>query len=98
LSYLGDATVGSHVNIGCGFVTCNFDGRIIDGQRKHKTTIEDHVFVGSDCQTVAPVTLKKGSYVASGSTVTEDVPEEALAIARCRQVTKPGYAKKLKEK
>lgn len=98
LSYLGDAEVGSHVNIGCGFVTCNFDGRIIDGQRKHKTKIEDHVFVGSDCQTVAPVTLKKGSYVASGSTVTEDVPEDALAIARSRQVTKAGYAKKLKQK
>ncbi len=98
LSYLGDAEVGSHVNIGCGFVTCNFDGRLIDGQRKHKTKIEDHVFVGSDCQTVAPVTLKKGSYVASGSTVTEDVPEDALAIARSRQVTKEGYAKKLKQK
>jgi bifunctional UDP-N-acetylglucosamine pyrophosphorylase/glucosamine-1-phosphate N-acetyltransferase len=96
LSYLGDATVGSHVNIGCGFVTCNFDGRVIDGQRKHKTIIEDHVFVGSDCQTIAPVTLKKGSYVASGSTITDEVPEEALAIARSRQVTKPGYAKKLK--
>lgn len=96
LSYLGDATVGSHVNIGCGFVTCNFDGRVIDGQRKHKTIIEDDVFVGSDCQTIAPVTLKKGSYVASGSTITDDVPEDALAIARSRQVTKPGYAKKLK--
>ena len=96
LSYLGDAEVGSHVNIGCGFVTCNFDGRVIDGNRKHKTIIEDHVFVGSDCQTVAPITLKKGSYVASGSTVTEDVPSDALAIARSRQVTKPGYAKKLK--
>jgi bifunctional UDP-N-acetylglucosamine pyrophosphorylase/glucosamine-1-phosphate N-acetyltransferase len=96
LSYLGDATVGSHVNIGCGFVTCNFDGRVIDGQRKHKTIIEDHVFVGSDCQTIAPVTLKKGSYVASGSTITDEVPEDALAIARSRQVNKPGYAKKLK--
>jgi bifunctional UDP-N-acetylglucosamine pyrophosphorylase/glucosamine-1-phosphate N-acetyltransferase len=98
LSYLGDAIVGARVNIGCGFVTCNFDGRVIDGQRKHKTTIEDDVFVGSDCQAVAPVTLKKGSYVASGSTITEDVPEESLAIARTRQVTKPGYAKKLKQK
>ena len=97
LSYLGDAEVGSHVNIGCGFVTCNFDGRVIDGQRKHKTKIEDHVFVGSDCQTVAPITLKEGSYVASGSTVTEDVPSDALAIARSRQVTKPGYAKKLRQ-
>ncbi|CAN5951495.1 unnamed protein product [Sphagnum jensenii] len=98
LSYLGDASVGSNVNIGCGFVTCNFDGRIIDGSRKHKTTIEDDVFVGSDCQTVAPVTLKRGSFVASGSTITETVEEDSLAIARARQVNKPGYAKKLREK
>jgi bifunctional UDP-N-acetylglucosamine pyrophosphorylase/glucosamine-1-phosphate N-acetyltransferase len=96
LSYVGDAEVGSRVNIGCGFITCNFDGRVIDGQRKHKTTIEDDVFVGSDCQTVAPVTLKKGAYVASGSTITETVEEGALAIARSRQTNKPGYAKKLK--
>ena len=96
LSYLGDAEVGARVNIGCGFVTCNFDGRVIDGQRKHKTKIEDDVFIGSDCQTVAPITLHQGSYVASGSTVTEDVEADALAIARTRQVTKPGYAKKLK--
>jgi bifunctional UDP-N-acetylglucosamine pyrophosphorylase/glucosamine-1-phosphate N-acetyltransferase len=96
LSYLGDAKVGSHVNIGCGFVTCNFDGRIIDGKRKHETVIEDHVFVGSDCQTIAPVTLKKGSYVASGSTITETVESDALAIARARQVNKAGYAKKLR--
>ena len=98
LSYLGDAVVGSNVNIGCGFVTCNFDGRVIDGSRKHKTTIEDNVFVGSDCQTVAPVTLKRGSFVASGSTITETVEEDSLAIARARQVNKPGYAKKLREK
>ena len=96
LSYLGDADVGSGVNIGCGFVTCNFDGRVIDGQRKHKTIIEDDVFVGSDCQTVAPVTLKRGSFIASGSTITETVEEDSLAIARARQVNKLGYAKKLK--
>jgi bifunctional UDP-N-acetylglucosamine pyrophosphorylase/glucosamine-1-phosphate N-acetyltransferase len=96
LSYLGDAEVGSRVNIGCGFVTCNYDGRVINGSRKHKTVIEDDVFVGSDCQTVAPVTLKRGSFVASGSTITETVEEESLAIARARQVNKAGYAKKLK--
>ena len=96
LSYLGDASVGAGVNIGCGFVTCNFDGRVIEGSRKHQTTIEDDVFVGSDCQTIAPVTLKKGSYIASGSTITDDVAEGALAIARARQVTKLDYAKKLK--
>lgn len=96
LSYLGDAEVGARVNIGCGFVTCNFDGRVIDGSRKHQTIIEDDVFMGSDCQTIAPVQVGKGAYVASGSTITEDVPPESLAIARSRQVTKPGYAKKLK--
>lgn len=96
LSYLGDADVGERVNIGCGFITCNFDGRIIDGQRKHSTVIEDDVFMGSDCQTVAPVKIGRGSYVASGSTITENVEPESLAIARSRQVNKIGYAKKLK--
>lgn len=96
LSYVGDAEVGARVNIGCGFVTCNYDGRVIEGSRKHKTVIEDDVFVGSDCQAVAPVTLKKGSFIASGSTITENVEEGALAIARSRQIVKPGYAKKLK--
>lgn len=96
LSYLGDAEVGCHVNIGCGFVTCNFDGRVIQGQRKHRTIIEDEVFLGSDCQTVAPVKIGKGAFIASGSTITEDVEPEALAIARSRQVNKPGYARKLR--
>lgn len=98
LSYLGDAEVGRQVNIGCGFVTCNFDGRIIDGQRKHKTVIEDHAFIGSDCQTIAPVRIGQGAYVASGSTITENVEPDSLAIARSRQVNKPGYARKLREK
>jgi bifunctional UDP-N-acetylglucosamine pyrophosphorylase/glucosamine-1-phosphate N-acetyltransferase len=96
LSYLGDATVGREVNIGCGFVTCNFDGRVIDGSRKHRTIIEDNVFMGSDCQTIAPVKIGRGAFVASGSTVTDDVPADALAIARSRQVTKEGYARKLR--
>lgn len=96
LSYLGDAEVGANVNIGCGFITCNFDGRVINGSRKHKTTIEDDAFVGSDCQTIAPVKIGKGAYVASGSTITDDVEPGALAIARTRQTTKPGYASKLK--
>lgn len=95
LSYLGDATVGKNVNIGCGFVTCNFDGRTVNGSRKHRTTILDDAFIGSDCQVIAPVTIGRGAYVASGSTVTESVPDEALAIARSRQTTKPGYAKKI---
>jgi len=97
LSYVGDAEIGKNVNIGCGFVTCNFDGRKIDGNRKHKTVIEDEVFLGSDCQTVAPVKVGKGAYVASGSTITEDVPSQALAIARSRQVNKLGYAEKLRD-
>ncbi|MEO7161776.1 MAG: bifunctional UDP-N-acetylglucosamine diphosphorylase/glucosamine-1-phosphate N-acetyltransferase GlmU, partial [Bdellovibrionia bacterium] len=96
LSYLGDAEVGQNVNIGCGFITCNFDGRVIEGQRKHRTIIEDGVFMGSDCQTVAPVKVGRGAFVASGSTITEDVPAEALAISRTRQVNKLGYARKLK--
>lgn len=96
LSYLGDAEIGERVNIGCGFVTCNFDGRVINGSRKHKTIIEDDVFMGSDCQTVAPVKVGRGSFIASGSTITDDVEPESLAIARSRQVTKVGYAKKLK--
>lgn len=96
LSYVGDAKVGDRVNIGCGFVTCNFDGRVIDGSRKHETVIEDDCFIGSDCQAVAPVRIGRGAYVASGSTITRDVEPEALAIARARQENKPGYAKKLK--
>ena len=98
LSYVGDAQVGSGVNIGCGFVTCNFDGRVVEGQRKHQTIIEDGVFLGSDCQTVAPIRIGKVAYIASGSTITENVEPEALAIARAKQVNKPGYAKKLREK
>lgn len=97
LSYLGDAEVGKNVNIGCGFVTCNFDGRTIQGQRKHKTIIEDQAFIGSDCQAIAPVRIGRGAYVASGSTITENVEPEALAIARSRQVSKSGYARKLRD-
>ncbi len=98
LSYLGDAEVGARVNIGCGFVTCNFDGRVIDGQRKHRTVIEDDVFLGSACQVVAPLRVGRGAYVASGSTLTEDVEAGSLAIARARQVNKLDYAKKLRKK
>lgn len=87
LSYIGDAEVGKDVNIGCGFVTCNFDGF-----EKHKTVIEDEVFIGSDSQAVAPVTIHKGAYVASGTTITQDVPEDALALSRTPQTVKEGYA------
>jgi len=89
LTYLGDASVGSDVNIGCGAITCNYDG-----VSKHRTVIEDGVFVGSDVQFVAPVTVGRNSVIAAGSTVTKDVPPDSLAIARCHQVNKEGWSKK----
>jgi bifunctional UDP-N-acetylglucosamine pyrophosphorylase/glucosamine-1-phosphate N-acetyltransferase len=92
LNYLGDAVIGSGVNIGAGAITCNYDG-----VRKHQTTIGDNVFVGSDSTLVAPVTLESGSYVAAGSCITEDVPSGALALGRSRQVTKPGWVSKKKD-
>ncbi|WP_274308721.1 bifunctional UDP-N-acetylglucosamine diphosphorylase/glucosamine-1-phosphate N-acetyltransferase GlmU [Solibacillus daqui] len=93
LSYIGDAEIGSNVNIGCGSITVNYDGK-----NKFKTTIEDDVFVGCNSNLVAPVTLKKGSFIAAGSTITKEVPEEALAIARARQENKLGYLSKNKSK
>ena len=90
LSYIGDAEVGQNVNIGCGTITVNYDGK-----NKFKTIIEDEVFVGCNSNLVAPVTLKEGSYVAAGSTITKEVPSEALAIARARQENKLNYVSKL---
>jgi bifunctional UDP-N-acetylglucosamine pyrophosphorylase/glucosamine-1-phosphate N-acetyltransferase len=89
LAYLGDATIGRNVNIGAGTITCNYDG-----VSKHPTIIEDGVFVGSDSQLIAPVTVGQGAYVAAGSSITDDVPADALAIARARQETKPGWAER----
>ena len=86
LTYLGDATIGRDVNIGCGTITCNYDG-----VKKHKTVIEDGVFVGSDVQLVAPVSIGKNSLIAAGTTVTKDVPPDSLAIARSPQVNKEGW-------
>lgn len=95
LSYIGDAEIGQNVNLGCGFVTCNYDGVVRDGKRKHKSVIGNGVFIGSDSQVVAPIEIADGSFIASGSTVTDSVLEkDSLVIARPRQVTKPGYAKK----
>jgi bifunctional UDP-N-acetylglucosamine pyrophosphorylase/glucosamine-1-phosphate N-acetyltransferase len=91
LSYVGDSEVGKDVNIGCGFIACNYDG-----VNKHTTTIEDGVFVGSGVQAIAPVTFGKDSYIATGSTINRDVPEGALAIARVKQENKEGYAARLK--
>ena len=93
LSYIGDAEIGQNVNIGCGSITVNYDG-----VNKYKTTIEDDVFVGCNSNLVAPVTLGAGSFVAAGSTVTKDVPGDALAIARSRQENKLEYVSKLKLK
>jgi bifunctional UDP-N-acetylglucosamine pyrophosphorylase/glucosamine-1-phosphate N-acetyltransferase len=89
LSYLGDAVIGKDVNIGAGTITCNYDGA-----QKHQTVIGDGAFVGSDTTLVAPLTLGEDSYVAAGSTLTEDVPAGSLALARSRQVVKPDWAKK----
>jgi bifunctional UDP-N-acetylglucosamine pyrophosphorylase/glucosamine-1-phosphate N-acetyltransferase len=93
LAYLGDATIGDRVNIGAGTITCNYDGR-----QKHPTHIGDEAFIGSDSQLVAPVRVGQGAYVASGSTITDDVPAGALAIARGRQVNKVNWVHKKKEK
>jgi len=89
LTYLGDAEIGEGVNIGAGTITCNYDG-----VHKHTTIIEDGAFVGSDSTLVAPVRVGKGAYVAAASCVTEDVPADALALGRARQITKEGWAKK----
>jgi len=91
LSYVGDGIVGEGVNIGAGTIFCNYDG-----VQKHTTVLEDGVFVGSNTQLIAPVTVKKGAYVASGTTVTRDVPEDALALSRSKQENKEGYASRLR--
>lgn len=88
LAYIGDAEVGKDVNIGCGVVFVNYDGK-----NKHKTTVGDGAFIGSNSNLVAPVNIQKGGYVACGSTITDDVEEGDLAIARARQVNKKGLGK-----
>lgn len=91
LNYLGDAQIGAGVNIGAGAITCNYDGLA-----KHRTIIENGVFVGSDATLVAPLTLGEGAYVAAGSCITDSVPDGALALGRARQVTKQGWADRKK--
>jgi bifunctional UDP-N-acetylglucosamine pyrophosphorylase / glucosamine-1-phosphate N-acetyltransferase len=93
LAYLGDATIGEKVNVGAGTITCNYDGT-----HKHPTVIEDGAFIGSDSQLIAPVRVGRGAYVAAGSSITEDVPEGALGIARSKQTNKPGWVEKKKKK
>jgi bifunctional UDP-N-acetylglucosamine pyrophosphorylase/glucosamine-1-phosphate N-acetyltransferase len=90
LAYLGDAVIGAGVNVGCGTITCNYDG-----ERKHETRIGDGAFIGSDSILVAPVEIGAGAYVAAGSTVTEAVPAGALALGRARQVNKEGWVARL---
>jgi bifunctional UDP-N-acetylglucosamine pyrophosphorylase/glucosamine-1-phosphate N-acetyltransferase len=93
LTYLGDAEIGADVNVGAGTITCNYDG-----VNKHKTVIGDGVFIGSDTTLVAPVRVAEGAYVGAASCITEDVPADALAVARGMQVNKPGWAKARREK
>jgi bifunctional UDP-N-acetylglucosamine pyrophosphorylase / glucosamine-1-phosphate N-acetyltransferase len=91
LSYLGDATVGAGTNIGAGTITCNYDG--FD---KHRTTIGERVFVGSDSVLVAPVTVGDGAFIGAGSVITDDVPPDAMALGRGRQVHKPNRAAEMR--
>jgi len=93
LTYCGDSTIGQHVNMGCGAVTVNYDG-----VNKWRTTIEDNCFIGCNVNMIAPVTIKKGSVVAAGTTVTEDVEPGDMAIGRVRQENKPGYGYKYMDK
>ena len=93
LAYVGDGAIGVGVNVGAGVIFCNYDGF-----QKHLTTLQDGVFVGSDSQLVAPVTVGEGAYVASGTTVTKDVPAGALALSRTKQVNKEGYADRIKRR
>ena len=87
LSYLGDTFIGRHVNIGAGTITCNYDGF-----RKARTRIEDNVFIGSDVQLIAPVTIGEGALIAAGTTVTDNVPANALGVSRVPQINKEGAA------
>jgi bifunctional UDP-N-acetylglucosamine pyrophosphorylase/glucosamine-1-phosphate N-acetyltransferase len=91
LTYIGDAEVGARTNIGAGTITCNYDGF-----NKHRTTIGEGVFIGSNTALVAPVTVGDGAYVAAGSVVTREVPADALTVARGRQVDKPGRATEIR--
>lgn len=90
LAYVGDAEVGRDVNIGCGVVTVNYDG-----VKKHQTVIHDHAFIGCNANLVAPLTIEREAYVAAGSTITDDIPQKSLAIARERQTNKINYVEKL---
>jgi bifunctional UDP-N-acetylglucosamine pyrophosphorylase/glucosamine-1-phosphate N-acetyltransferase len=89
LAYIGDAEIGKSVNIGCGVVFVNYDGK-----SKHKAIIEDNAFIGSNSNLIAPIIIRRNAYVACGSTITREVPEETLAVARSRQMNKEGWVKR----
>ncbi|WP_373762980.1 DapH/DapD/GlmU-related protein, partial [Jeotgalibaca porci] len=90
LTYIGDADLGENINVGCGTVFVNYDG-----QKKHRATIGDNSFIGCNVNVIAPVTVGKNAFLAAGSTITKNVPDEAMGIARCRQENKDGYWGKL---
>jgi bifunctional UDP-N-acetylglucosamine pyrophosphorylase / glucosamine-1-phosphate N-acetyltransferase len=90
LSYIGDTSIGAKSNIGAGAITCNYDGAA-----KHRTEIGKDVFIGSNSALVAPIKIGAGAYVGTGSVITENVPPQALALGRARQVIKEGWAKRL---
>jgi bifunctional UDP-N-acetylglucosamine pyrophosphorylase/glucosamine-1-phosphate N-acetyltransferase len=92
LSYIGDAIVGKNVNVGAGTITCNYDGA-----NKYQTVIEDNVFVGSDTQLIAPVTVTQGSTIGAGSTITKDTPPEKLTLSRARQISIEGWQRPVKK-
>jgi bifunctional UDP-N-acetylglucosamine pyrophosphorylase/glucosamine-1-phosphate N-acetyltransferase len=93
LAYLGDAYIGAGANIGAGTITCNYDG-----VRKHRTTIAEGAFVGSNSTLVAPLEIGQGAYIAAGSVITQAVPPDALALGRARQELKEGWARKRRER
>jgi bifunctional UDP-N-acetylglucosamine pyrophosphorylase/glucosamine-1-phosphate N-acetyltransferase len=93
LTYIGDAEIGQRVNVGAGVITCNYDG-----VNKHKTIIGDDVFVGSDCQLVAPVTIANGATIGAGTTLTKDVAEGELVITRAKEKKIAGWQRPVKKK
>ena len=93
LAYVGDAQIGARVNIGAGTITCNYDGA-----NKHRTVIEDDVFIGSDTQLVAPVTVRRGATLGAGTTLTREAPADTLTVSRARQVTLTGWKRPVKKK
>ena len=93
LAYLGDAEIGARVNVGAGTITCNYDGA-----NKHKTVIEDDVFIGSDTQLVAPVTVRRGATLGAGTTLTKEAPADTLTLSRAKQMSIPGWTRPVKTK